>query len=128
MRGQNKLVRDIYVKYREYFDYAQFACLLLVAIALGARYMGKDLSPLLVIGFCTLAFLFGVKGIAASADRAIGELILNMGLSVLCMGLLYQIQHWPGSENMLYAGAAGTTTGVIARIFFSRKNENEPPQ
>ncbi len=63
------------------------------------------------------------KGI--SALRIIGSIGLGIGLSEICMGILFKIQHWPGAHLQLHCGLLIILIILIVALFQYFKSENK---
>ncbi len=63
------------------------------------------------------------KGI--SGLRIIGAIGVGMGLSAICLGILFKLQHWPGSNINLLAGLVTTMIVlIIALIKYYKCKDN----
>lgn len=63
------------------------------------------------------------KGI--SAMRIIGTIGLGMGLAVICIGILFKLQHWPGGDTNLIAGLATTLIILIIALIKYLKSKSD---
>ena len=86
---------------------------------------------LLVVSITTLSILyFGVGWLLISPNQTkpgpfnIAALIVGFGYSVLAIGILFKLQHWPGAMPQIFAGILGTLA-AHAWHWFSVKN-SEP--
>ena len=103
--------------------------------------MGGDILAILSISLLTLIYYpFGFaffnqirlrrvfkkdsyKGI--SGLRIIGAIGVGMGLSPICLGILFKLQHWPGSNINIASGLVTTLIVlIIALIKFSKSKDN----
>ncbi|NOX46290.1 MAG: hypothetical protein GXO89_04855 [Chlorobi bacterium] len=62
----------------------------------------------------------GVSGL-----RVFGAIGVGMGLSAICLGILFKLEHWPGSNFNLMIGLVTTLiVSIIALIKFFKSKDN----
>ena len=63
------------------------------------------------------------KGI--STWRAIGSIGAGIGLSAVCVGILFKAQHWPGEKVVLLVGLITVfVAGILANIKYMKSKSN----
>ena len=95
-------------------------------------------SVLLILGMGTLAiFAFSLgqlfpypaseEEVVPNGLRPIWKFAMTLSgwsLSILLMGLLFGIMHWPGVETLLYVGLLSLAVSAIVWIYFIKKKNN----
>lgn len=84
----------------------------------------KGASEMLIIGLCSLAFLFAFE-FQLQKKKRIPDFLWFIGASTACMGYLFKVQHWQGQDNLLYPGIAAAAIGFILRNNIQQKDERE---
>ena len=79
-------------------------------------------SILLVIGLSSLAMLYFPLGFYFLTDKSekIAAVVSGLFLSLVPLGIMFKVQHWPGASAMLTA-AMITAPLVYLALFFMRK-------
>lgn len=60
-----------------------------------------------------------------SPMRIIGSNGFGIGLAILCSGILFKLQHWPGAEINLKAGLVITLIVLLISFIRFMKNKND---
>jgi hypothetical protein len=104
--------------------YNLFLTIALIGAAIGLllrlQYW-QSAGPVLIVSFCTIAFLFAAKGLHESA-AAIRNMIRYLSYSVLVIGVLFYLQHWEGYFNLFIAGGVGIAIWILLYFFQWLKN------
>jgi hypothetical protein len=79
-------------------------------------------SIMLVIGLSTLAMLYFPMGFYFLTNKSekIAAAVSGLFLSLVPLGIMFKVQHWPGASAMLTA-AMITVPMVYLALFFMRK-------
>ena len=60
----------------------------------------------------------------SSTSRIIGGVGVGIGLSVVCLGCLFKIEHWPGADINLYIGLTTLFVVIIISLLKFFKNKD----
>lgn len=74
---------------------------------------------LLICGLSSLSLAHIIKALFLNTNQGkakLAHLLLNLGVGILLLGVLYQLMHWPGANIILYAGLAPLAAGLVLRL------------
>ena len=104
--------------------------LTLVALVLKLRGLQQG-NTLLIIGMGTLSIVALFLGwLFPCPDERGGGLwkfamtLTGISLTVVIIGLLFRLMHWPGGITMLIAGAVAFVVSAIAWLLYFRNRKN----
>lgn len=96
-------------------------------LGLGVSLMGalfktmhwNGANIMLICGLSSLSLAHIIKAIflnTAQGKAKLAHLLLNVGIGILLLGVLYQLMHWPGANIILYAGLTPLAAGLVMRM------------
>ncbi|MBL8001242.1 MAG: hypothetical protein JNL05_04695 [Flavobacteriales bacterium] len=92
-------------------------------VGLSMRFAGlPGAGVLVVLGFSTAAVVYfplgwlSLGGPAGGRELVPLSLITGLVLSLLCVGMLFTIQHWPGADFSLLMGLLGAVVLTVTII------------
>lgn len=101
------------------------AIISVIASALGLFFLFQSNpigGPLRIIGFGSLSVVFSLFAFSGNQDikrehispsYAIAKIITGLTLSILCLGVLYKMQLYPGANSMLLVGCGGSLVSLV---------------
>ncbi len=106
-----------------------FACITILGLILKHLHI-PGAGLLLVLSLFTLALLYFPFGFYFLSDKSIKintgiSAVFGWLLSIVFIGILFRVMHWPGAANM---AIIGTITAIPLAIFSYIKHKNSSPE
>lgn len=121
----------IAAKVKPWMSKIEIVAALLILIGVSLKYSGiEEMYFLIIIAFLILSIIYFISAFYYNEkllDNPIGLFatkLNGLSLSILALGILFAIQHYPGNDMMLLVGTLSVFASLLI-LLFSKGNSEE---